>query len=89
MNKFRILYITGLLIIGVPFIGILMLVLSYTNTEAAPQRIIEKIITRTKSDTVVVRKIVMDTIKIKVYEKVPQIDTKRVDVQPTPIKDSI
>ena len=39
-------------------------------------------------DTIVLKKTVFDTIKIKVYEKVPQIDTKRVETHPSPIKDT-
>ena len=87
MNKFRVLFIFGLGMITLPITMVIFAYIWHIGSNRVEKNFLQeddKVI----YDTIVLKKTVFDTIKIKVYEKVPQIDTKRVETHPSPIKDT-
>lgn len=87
MNKFRVLFIFGLGMITLPITMVIFAYIWHIGSNRVEKSFLQeddKVI----YDTIELKKTVFDTIKIKVYEKVPQIDTKRVETHPSPIKDT-
>lgn len=88
MNKFRILFIFGLGMVTLPITMVIFAYIWHIGSNRVEKSLLQKD-GKVIHDTVEIKKTVVDTIRIKVYEKVPQIDTKRLDPQPTPIKDTL
>jgi len=88
MKKFRILFLTGLSIVTFP---ITMLIIAYTwnlssdYVKSDKNKYSDSIV----YDTIEVKKTIVDTVRIKIYEKIPQSDTKRIEHQVAPIKDTL
>jgi hypothetical protein len=88
MNKFRVLFIFGLGMITLPITMVIFAYIWHIGSNRVEKSFLQKD-DKVIYDTIEVKKTVVDTIKIKVYEKVPQIDTKRVETQSLPIKDTL
>lgn len=88
MNKFRILFIFGLGMVTLPMFAVMFAYVWHMGSNHTRKSFLQKdcdVI----YDTVEVKKTIVDTVRIKIYEKVPQIDTKRVEPQPTITKDTL
>jgi hypothetical protein len=88
MNKFRILFIFGLGMVTLPITMVIFAYIWHIGSNRVEKSLLRKD-GEVIHDTVEIKKTVVDTIRIKVYEKVPQIDTKRLDLQPAPTKDTL
>lgn len=88
MNKFKSLLILGAVTVFLPLIMFIVSYVWYLGSQHIGKNVGKEDVEIVK-DTVEVRKEVYDTVKIKIYEKVPQIDTKRVEPQPTITKDTL
>jgi len=86
MKKFRILFLCGLAIVTFPITIVILayawnLSSDYIKSSNSKDSIVY--------DTVEVKKTIIDTVRIKIYEKIPQSDTKRIEPQVTPTKDTL
>jgi len=88
MNKFRVLFIFGLGMVTLPITMLIFAYIWHIGINHAERRLLQKD-DKVFHDTVKVKKTVVDTVRIKIYEKIPHIDTKRVETQPTPTKDTL
>lgn len=88
MNKFRLLFIFGLGMVTLPITMVMFAYIWHIGSNRTEKSFLQKD-DKVFHDTVEVKKTVVDTIRIKIYEKIPNIDTKRVDPQPIPPKDTL
>ena len=88
MNKFRILFIFGLGMVTLPITMVIFAYIWHIGSNHTRKSFLQKD-SNVIYDTVEVKKPIVDTVRIKIYKKVPQIDTKRVEPQPTITKDTL
>lgn len=86
MKKFRILFLTGLAIVTFP---VSLMILAYAWNSGVEYVKDSRNKDEIFYDTVEVKKTIIDTVRIKIYEKIPQQDTKKVETQPVLPKDTL